>query len=120
MEKCIMHSRRDMLKRIGATGTAAVAVTGLSGSAAAAPGSIPSNYLTEYRAAGDAYGIDWTYLAGGGWVETPHGTPTAWTATATATPTSATTRTPSRRRRTTSPRRVRPRIGTTRCMRTTT
>ncbi|UPV99040.1 lytic transglycosylase domain-containing protein [Halorussus gelatinilyticus] len=68
-----MHSRRDMLKRIGATGATAVAVAGLTGSAAAAPGSIPSNYLTEYRATGDAYGIDWTYLAGVGWVETQHG-----------------------------------------------
>jgi len=52
-----MPSRRDALKSIGATGAAALTVTGLTGSASAAPGSIPSNYLTEYRRTCDACGI---------------------------------------------------------------
>lgn len=68
-----MPSRRDMLKKLGATGATAVTVSGLSGSAAAAPGAIPSNYLAEYQDTGQAYGIDWTYLAGVGWIETQHG-----------------------------------------------
>jgi hypothetical protein len=68
-----MASRRDMLKKLGAAGTTAVAVSGLSGSAAAAPGSIPSHYLAEYRDTGSNWGLDWTYLAGIGWIETQHG-----------------------------------------------
>ncbi len=78
-----MPSRRDMLKKIGMTGTAAVTIAGLSDSAAAA-GSIPSNYLTEYRQTGDQYGLDWTYLAGVGWVETQHGQYTSGCATSSA------------------------------------
>jgi len=68
-----MPSRRNILKKVGATGTAAVTISGLSGSATATPGSIPSNYLSEYRQTGSDYGIDWTYLAGVGWIETQHG-----------------------------------------------
>ena len=34
---------------------------------------IPGNYLEAYRAAGKEYGIDWTYIAGIGKVETDHG-----------------------------------------------
>ncbi|WP_266075234.1 lytic transglycosylase domain-containing protein [Haladaptatus caseinilyticus] len=67
-----MPSRRDMLKKLGATGTTAIVASGLSGSAAAA-GAIPSHYLDQYQATGANYGIDWTYLAGVGWIETQHG-----------------------------------------------
>ena len=34
---------------------------------------IPANYLEAYRDAGEEYGLDWTYLAGIGKVETDHG-----------------------------------------------
>ncbi len=64
-----------MLQALGSTSVAAVGATSvLSGTAAANPtGDIPSNYLTEYRQTGSEWGIDWTYLAGVGWVETQHG-----------------------------------------------
>lgn len=68
-----MQSRRDLLRTLGATTATAVTVTGLSGTAAADPGSIPSHYLDQYQATGDEYGIDWAYLAGVGWIETHHG-----------------------------------------------
>ncbi|SIQ76530.1 Transglycosylase SLT domain-containing protein [Haladaptatus litoreus] len=68
-----MPSRRDILKKAGTSGATAITVTGLSGSASAAPGSIPSHYLDQYQATGANYGIDWTYLAGVGWIETHHG-----------------------------------------------
>lgn len=34
---------------------------------------IPADYLEWYRAAGEEYGLDWTYIAGIGSVETDHG-----------------------------------------------
>ncbi|MFC4449170.1 lytic transglycosylase domain-containing protein [Halorussus aquaticus] len=68
-----MPSRRNLLKKVGVTGVAALTTAGLTGSAAGAPGSIPSHYLDEYQQTGQQYGIDWTYLAGVGWVETQHG-----------------------------------------------
>ncbi|WP_049971624.1 lytic transglycosylase domain-containing protein [Haladaptatus cibarius] len=68
-----MPSRRDILKKVSTAGATAITVTGLSGSASAAPGSIPSHYLDQYQATGANYGIDWTYLAGVGWIETQHG-----------------------------------------------
>ncbi len=67
-----MPSRRNILKKLGAAGTTAVAVSGFSGSATAA-GAIPSHYLNEYQQTGSQYGLDWAYLAGIGWIETQHG-----------------------------------------------
>jgi hypothetical protein len=40
---------------------------------ATAAATIPAGYLADYQAAGRAYGIPWTVLAGTGEVETDHG-----------------------------------------------
>ena len=67
-------TRRSVLKGIGGTGIATVGgVSVLSGAAAAAPGTIPKNYLAEYKQTGKNFGLDWTYLAGIGWIESHHG-----------------------------------------------
>ena len=65
-------SRRDVLKKAGAIGTAGFSGVALSGTAAA-HGDIPSHYLNQYQATGQNWGLDWTYIAAIGWVETQHG-----------------------------------------------
>ncbi|WP_264555832.1 lytic transglycosylase domain-containing protein [Halocatena marina] len=68
-------TRRTVLKTIAGTGIAAVGTASvLPGiTDADATGDIPSHYLDQYRQTGTNWGLDWTYLAGIGWVETQHG-----------------------------------------------
>lgn len=76
-------TRRDLLKKAGTLGVAGI--TGIAATdTAAAHGYIPSHYLDQYQATGRNWGLDWTYLAGIGWVETQHGQYTDGCATSSA------------------------------------
>jgi hypothetical protein len=56
----------------GLAGSQAATVDGFGPSAAAAD-QIPPDYLALYQQAGSEFGLDWTYLAAIGQIETNHG-----------------------------------------------
>ncbi|QLG50301.2 peptidoglycan DD-metalloendopeptidase family protein [Natrinema halophilum] len=62
------------MRTVGTGGLTAFGTTALTGSASAHEAlEIPSDYLEQYRETGANWGMDWTYLAGIGAVETQHG-----------------------------------------------
>lgn len=65
-------TRRDVLRKAGSLGVAGVVGSALGGTAAA-HGWIPDDFLAQYKATGRNWGLDWTYLAAIGQVETNHG-----------------------------------------------
>lgn len=74
------RSRRDVLKGIGSTGIAAIGGIAATGTAAAAVpcydvdiDDIPNHFVSTYKDAANAYGLDWEFLAAIGRIETNHG-----------------------------------------------